>query len=242
MPIRICQSNNKKGYKWGSEGKCYTGNNARENARRQGVAITISKNKRENYSGGIKMKRTRPKAHYRVVKTKNGRKRILVNKGVRGRKKSSTFRKPTKVLRSRKRLKPGSKINLLAQRSDPPSNSQSSDPGENLIWDGKEEWEVPPKKSIKRLATVEPYSHKPYLKPVDELSEDEKEHISSVHDFRQRLKDTVHAESFEPTLHHPGDGNIYSFDEPYEPRQIPRSKHRGLKGLKKMFSDKSKKN
>jgi len=39
MPIKQCEVNGKSGYKWGNEGKCYTGPNAREKAKEQGIAI-----------------------------------------------------------------------------------------------------------------------------------------------------------------------------------------------------------
>ena len=41
MPVMQCQSKNKKGWKFGKSGKCYTGKNARENARKQGQAIKV---------------------------------------------------------------------------------------------------------------------------------------------------------------------------------------------------------
>jgi hypothetical protein len=39
MPIRECQINGEQGYKWGEQGKCYIGPNAKEDAIAQGVAI-----------------------------------------------------------------------------------------------------------------------------------------------------------------------------------------------------------
>ena len=39
MPIKECQINNIPGYKWGNEGKCYTGPDARKKAQAQGIAI-----------------------------------------------------------------------------------------------------------------------------------------------------------------------------------------------------------
>lgn len=39
MPVKECQIGDKSGYKWGDEGKCYTGPNAKEDAIKQGVAI-----------------------------------------------------------------------------------------------------------------------------------------------------------------------------------------------------------
>jgi hypothetical protein len=79
MPVNRCQSNKKKGYKWGKSGKCYTGQRARSKAKKQGVAITISKIKRGNYGSGIKMKRAKPTQHKRRLKSG---KVITVNKGV----------------------------------------------------------------------------------------------------------------------------------------------------------------
>lgn len=42
MPIKKCQSNKKKGYKYGDSGKCYTGKGSRKKAIKQGQAIKIS--------------------------------------------------------------------------------------------------------------------------------------------------------------------------------------------------------
>jgi len=39
MPLKKCQSDNKQGYKWGDEGTCYTGPNAKQKAIKQGIAI-----------------------------------------------------------------------------------------------------------------------------------------------------------------------------------------------------------
>ena len=46
MPLRKCSSKKRKGIKFGSSGKCYTGRGARKKARRQGAAISISKARR----------------------------------------------------------------------------------------------------------------------------------------------------------------------------------------------------
>ena len=51
MPIQDCQSNDKQGFSWGPEGTCYLYNpnhkgsitRARKKARRQGIAIEVSK-------------------------------------------------------------------------------------------------------------------------------------------------------------------------------------------------------
>lgn len=42
MPIKKCQKDKKKGYKFGDSGKCYTGKNARKKAIKRGQAIKIS--------------------------------------------------------------------------------------------------------------------------------------------------------------------------------------------------------
>jgi SPP1 gp7 family putative phage head morphogenesis protein len=42
MPLQQCQSNNKTGWKWGTSGKCFVGNNARQMAVAQGRAIKAS--------------------------------------------------------------------------------------------------------------------------------------------------------------------------------------------------------
>ena len=39
MPLKKCTTDNKSGYKWGNEGKCYTGPNAKKEAIKQGLAI-----------------------------------------------------------------------------------------------------------------------------------------------------------------------------------------------------------
>ena len=45
MPIKRCTSDGKSGYKWGDSGKCYTGDNGKELARKQGISIELSKQK-----------------------------------------------------------------------------------------------------------------------------------------------------------------------------------------------------
>ena len=39
MPLMRCKVKNKRGWKWGKSGKCYTGTSARRRALRQGRAI-----------------------------------------------------------------------------------------------------------------------------------------------------------------------------------------------------------
>jgi len=46
MPLRKCQYKNRKGYKWGKAGKCYTGKSARSKAMKQARAIEYSKHKK----------------------------------------------------------------------------------------------------------------------------------------------------------------------------------------------------
>lgn len=43
MPVRKCQINGKDGYKWGNDGKCYTGANAKAKAEEQGRAVESSR-------------------------------------------------------------------------------------------------------------------------------------------------------------------------------------------------------
>jgi len=43
MPVQRCQKSNKPGFKWGPNGKCYTGRDAHSRAVRQGRAIEASK-------------------------------------------------------------------------------------------------------------------------------------------------------------------------------------------------------
>lgn len=43
MPLMKCTKDGKSGYKFGDEGHCYTGPNAKANAAKQGRAIEMSK-------------------------------------------------------------------------------------------------------------------------------------------------------------------------------------------------------
>ena len=48
MPLKRCQKNNKKGWKWGDSGTCYVNGNDSQNrylAAKQGRAIETSKKK-----------------------------------------------------------------------------------------------------------------------------------------------------------------------------------------------------
>jgi len=42
MPLKRCQKNKKKGWKFGDSGKCYTGKGAKARAKKQGRAIKAS--------------------------------------------------------------------------------------------------------------------------------------------------------------------------------------------------------
>lgn len=57
MPLLRCTRNGKSGYKWGSEGFCYTTANAKELALKQGQAIEAQKH-RDNKNGS----ESRPKS------------------------------------------------------------------------------------------------------------------------------------------------------------------------------------
>jgi len=46
MPIKSCKYENKEGKKWGDEGKCYVGKDAKEKAALQGRAIKASETKK----------------------------------------------------------------------------------------------------------------------------------------------------------------------------------------------------
>ena len=46
MPIKPCSKGGKKGYKYGSSGKCYVGKGARAKAARQGRAIKARQGKK----------------------------------------------------------------------------------------------------------------------------------------------------------------------------------------------------
>ena len=39
MPLKKCSDNKKSGWKWGDEGKCYTGKDSKKKAIKQGIAI-----------------------------------------------------------------------------------------------------------------------------------------------------------------------------------------------------------
>ena len=39
MPLKKCENNNLKGWRWGDSGKCYTGPEGKKQAIKQGVAI-----------------------------------------------------------------------------------------------------------------------------------------------------------------------------------------------------------
>jgi len=39
MPLKECQIEGKRGWKWGEEGKCYTGPDAKRDAIKQGIAV-----------------------------------------------------------------------------------------------------------------------------------------------------------------------------------------------------------
>lgn len=47
MPVGPCQSNKKKGYKYGGGGKCYTGSGAKKKAAKQWQAIEISRHRKK---------------------------------------------------------------------------------------------------------------------------------------------------------------------------------------------------
>lgn len=51
MPIKPCSKGEKKGYKYGDSGKCYTGKGAKAKATKQGRAIKSSQNRRGNKHG-----------------------------------------------------------------------------------------------------------------------------------------------------------------------------------------------
>ena len=44
MPVKKCQKDGEKGYKWGNQ-HCYTGKDAKQKAAKQGRAIEISRHK-----------------------------------------------------------------------------------------------------------------------------------------------------------------------------------------------------
>lgn len=42
MPVKRCQKNGKKGWKWGDSGTCYVGSDAKSKAEKQGRAAYAS--------------------------------------------------------------------------------------------------------------------------------------------------------------------------------------------------------
>ncbi len=46
MPVERCTENGQSGFRWGREGKCFTGEGARARAERQGRAIEAAKRRR----------------------------------------------------------------------------------------------------------------------------------------------------------------------------------------------------
>jgi hypothetical protein len=42
MPVKSCVKNGKKGFKWGDQGKCYTGPSAKVKAAKQGIAAVAN--------------------------------------------------------------------------------------------------------------------------------------------------------------------------------------------------------
>jgi hypothetical protein len=47
MPIKRCQKDKKKGFKFGDTGKCFTGKSAKEKAEKQGRAIKAEEARRK---------------------------------------------------------------------------------------------------------------------------------------------------------------------------------------------------
>lgn len=45
-PLKRCQEDGKKGWKWGDKGKCYTGPDAKEKAMKQAKAIEANKKRK----------------------------------------------------------------------------------------------------------------------------------------------------------------------------------------------------
>lgn len=46
MPVKPCKSKGKRGHKYGTKGKCYTGKSGKSKASRQGRAIKASQGKK----------------------------------------------------------------------------------------------------------------------------------------------------------------------------------------------------
>ncbi|MBU0959379.1 MAG: hypothetical protein KKB31_05535 [Nanoarchaeota archaeon] len=49
MPIQKCRRKNKSGWRYGDSGKCYLGPNAKEKAKKQGRAISLSKARQKGH-------------------------------------------------------------------------------------------------------------------------------------------------------------------------------------------------
>lgn len=50
MPLKRCSDNNNNGWKWGDQGKCYTGPDGKKKAIKQGIVIEGPKKFREKAS------------------------------------------------------------------------------------------------------------------------------------------------------------------------------------------------
>jgi len=50
MPLKKCSDNQKSGWKWGDQGKCYTGKDGKKKAIKQGIAIEGPKKFQEKAS------------------------------------------------------------------------------------------------------------------------------------------------------------------------------------------------
>lgn len=110
-----CFSNNRKGFKYGKTGKCYTGSNAESKAKRQGAAIKASgylindkdaKLERAGVSGYNKPKRTPnhpTKSH--IVVAKEGGKTKTIRFGQQGVKGAGSNPKTEKEKNRRKAFK-----------------------------------------------------------------------------------------------------------------------------------------
>jgi hypothetical protein len=56
MPLKRCTKDGKSGWKWGDEGKCYTGPDAKKKAAKQGAAIKSNSNIADEWMKELKEK------------------------------------------------------------------------------------------------------------------------------------------------------------------------------------------
>lgn len=95
MPVKKCKKDGKSGYKWGDSGACFTGSGGRERARKQGIAIESSKNKKSKGSKHGGKEKTKEKVE---EKDKEKNKKKVNNKDKKGVSKGEFYKKVRNIL------------------------------------------------------------------------------------------------------------------------------------------------